>query len=162
MPLLNPDHLFEQAERLLALSGAGAPRQADLRRAISNVYYAVLHAILAAAADAFVKEEDERTFGLAQVHSASGNRVKDGLDVLVRVGNDAQNFPTRRLLVTGLGELSAQLLDRARMALVFTCHLTFAPMRLGQLGGGPRQLCRQRLDLVLQGGRLVGGRSGHR
>lgn len=54
MAVLNPDHLIEQAERLLAGSGAGAPRQVDLRRAISGAYYAVFHAIAAAVADDLV------------------------------------------------------------------------------------------------------------
>jgi uncharacterized protein (UPF0332 family) len=55
MPVLNPDHLLDQAERLIATTAAGgAPRQADLRRAVSAVYYGVFHAILTAATDVFV------------------------------------------------------------------------------------------------------------
>jgi hypothetical protein len=50
----NPEHLFEQAERLSARLAAGAPRQVDLRRAISATYYALFHASVTAAADAFV------------------------------------------------------------------------------------------------------------
>lgn len=53
MAVLNPDHLFEQADRLLAPT-AGPPRQVDLRRAISAAYYAVFHYIVTAAADEFV------------------------------------------------------------------------------------------------------------
>jgi uncharacterized protein (UPF0332 family) len=52
--VLNSDHLFEQAEKLVAPPQAGPPRQVDLRRAISAVYYAVFHYILTAAADDFV------------------------------------------------------------------------------------------------------------
>lgn len=37
-----------------APSGPGAPRQADLRRAISGAYYGVFHGVLAAAADRFI------------------------------------------------------------------------------------------------------------
>jgi hypothetical protein len=51
MPVLNPDHLLDQADRLLAAPSGGAPRQADLRRAISSAYYAVFHALLTEAAD---------------------------------------------------------------------------------------------------------------
>jgi len=51
--ILNPDHLFEQAEKLIAPQ-AGRPRQADIRRAISAAYYAIFHAIITAAADQFV------------------------------------------------------------------------------------------------------------
>lgn len=54
MAILNPQHLFEQADRLLIAPPAGPPRQVDLRRAISAAYYAVFHYILGAAADDFV------------------------------------------------------------------------------------------------------------
>ena len=54
MAILNPEHLFEQAEKLIMPPGAGAPRQADLRRAISAAYYGIFHAILGFAADEFV------------------------------------------------------------------------------------------------------------
>jgi uncharacterized protein (UPF0332 family) len=52
--VLNPDHLFEQAEKLISPPSAGAPRQADLRRAVSTAYFALFHAVLTAAADEFV------------------------------------------------------------------------------------------------------------
>jgi uncharacterized protein (UPF0332 family) len=48
---INPDHLFEQADKLAARFGPGPPRQVDVRRAISAAYYGLFHAILAAAAD---------------------------------------------------------------------------------------------------------------
>lgn len=51
---LNPDHLLEQAEKLVAPPPAGAPRQVDLRRAISSAYYGLFHLCLTAAADEFV------------------------------------------------------------------------------------------------------------
>lgn len=54
MAILNPEHLLEQANRLIAPPPAGPPRQVDIRRAISAAYYAVFHATLAAAADQFV------------------------------------------------------------------------------------------------------------
>lgn len=53
MAILNPEHLLDQAERLIS-STRGAPRQADLRRAVSSAYYALFHAVCAAAADQFV------------------------------------------------------------------------------------------------------------
>jgi hypothetical protein len=52
--ILNPNHLLEQADKLIAGQGAGAPRQADLRRAISAAYYAVFHVTLGGLADLFV------------------------------------------------------------------------------------------------------------
>jgi hypothetical protein len=54
MPVLNPDHLLDQADRLIAPPGRGAPRQADLRRAISAAYYGVFHALVTDAADEFM------------------------------------------------------------------------------------------------------------
>jgi hypothetical protein len=54
VPILNPEHLFEQAEKLTLPPPAGPPRQVDLRRAISSAYYGLFHAILTAAADEYV------------------------------------------------------------------------------------------------------------
>lgn len=54
MTIPNVEHFLDQAERLIASSGRGAARQADLRRAISSAYYGLFHAMVAAAADAFV------------------------------------------------------------------------------------------------------------
>jgi hypothetical protein len=51
--ILNPDHLFDQADRLI-VSTAGPPRQVDLRRAISAAYYGVFHIVATAVADQFV------------------------------------------------------------------------------------------------------------
>src|SRR5262249_27390493 len=45
---------LDQADRLISPPAGGAPRQADLRRAISTAYYALFHAILTEAADDFV------------------------------------------------------------------------------------------------------------
>jgi hypothetical protein len=62
MPVLNPDHLLEQADRLATpLASGGAPRQADLRRAISNAYYSVFHALLTDAVDHFVGRTRRQT-----------------------------------------------------------------------------------------------------
>jgi hypothetical protein len=54
MPAPNPDHLLDQADGLIAPPRSGAPRQVNLRRAISNAYYSVFHAIAAEAADIFI------------------------------------------------------------------------------------------------------------
>jgi uncharacterized protein (UPF0332 family) len=50
-----PEHLFEQAEALVASPQA---RQDDLRRAISASYYALFHFTLTAAADMVVGTDD--------------------------------------------------------------------------------------------------------
>jgi hypothetical protein len=54
LAILNPEHLFEQAEKLVIPPPAGPPRQVDIRRAVSAAYYGIFHAALAAAADQFV------------------------------------------------------------------------------------------------------------
>ncbi len=50
---IDPDHLLEQAEQLINVV-RGAPRQTDLRRAVSNSYYALFHTFTATAADTFI------------------------------------------------------------------------------------------------------------
>jgi len=45
----------------MAPPGRGAPRQADLRRAISNAYYGVFHAVVTEAADHFVGKTQRQT-----------------------------------------------------------------------------------------------------
>jgi hypothetical protein len=64
--ILDPWHLLEQSERLVAQQPAGPPRQVDIRRAISSAYYAVFHAVLTAAADQFVgsTKRATRPYGL--------------------------------------------------------------------------------------------------
>jgi hypothetical protein len=52
--ILNPEHLFEQADKLSSPPPAGPPRQVDIRRAISAAYYGIFHAAITAAADQFV------------------------------------------------------------------------------------------------------------
>ncbi|WP_020181166.1 hypothetical protein [Methylopila sp. M107] len=54
MAVLNPQHLLQQAEKLVVPPQNGPPLQVDIRRAISAAYYAVFHAVLTAAADRYV------------------------------------------------------------------------------------------------------------
>jgi uncharacterized protein (UPF0332 family) len=63
--ILNLDHLFEQAEKLITIA-AGPPRQVDIRRAISAAYYATFHATITAAADRFIgtTNRDTSRYGL--------------------------------------------------------------------------------------------------
>jgi hypothetical protein len=57
---MNPDHLLDQANLLIQASVAGAPRQVDLRRAISTAYYALFHFAMSAAADMAVSKAARR------------------------------------------------------------------------------------------------------
>jgi hypothetical protein len=63
--VLNPNHLFEQANKLITIQ-TGPPRQVDIRRAISAAYYATFHATITAAADQFigVTNRDASRYGL--------------------------------------------------------------------------------------------------
>jgi uncharacterized protein (UPF0332 family) len=54
MAILNPEHLLDQADTLLAQTRGGPRRQIDLRRAISAAYYSVFHTVTIAAADRIV------------------------------------------------------------------------------------------------------------
>lgn len=74
MAILNPEHFFEQAERLLEPATVGAPRQVDLRRAISAAYYGLFHAVLAAAADHFVGATKRDTKQYALVYRSVDHR----------------------------------------------------------------------------------------
>ena len=60
MSVLDPDHLLDQAEMLIASTG-GTARQVDLRRAISSAYYALFHAVATEAADDFVGRTHRQT-----------------------------------------------------------------------------------------------------
>lgn len=78
MPILNPDHLLEQADRLVAAPPAGPPRQVDLRRAISSAYYALFHLTLTALADEVVGTAHRNTLRYALVHRGVDHRaIKD-------------------------------------------------------------------------------------
>jgi uncharacterized protein (UPF0332 family) len=75
--IFNPDHLFEQADKLIA-SQAGRPRQADIRRAISTAYYGIFHAIVTKAVDQFIgaTNRDKSHYGLAY-RSVSHSRLRE-------------------------------------------------------------------------------------
>jgi hypothetical protein len=55
MANFDPEHLFEQADRLvIPLPSEQEPRETDLRRAVSIAYYGVFHFTMTAAVDMFV------------------------------------------------------------------------------------------------------------
>ena len=69
MAALNPEHLLEQAERLLETKNSlGQVRQVDKRRAISAAYYAVFHFVLTTSADEFVGIRNRETTRYALVY----------------------------------------------------------------------------------------------
>ena len=91
MPVVNPGHLLDQSDDLIGNLRGGAPRQADLRRAISNAYYALFHAILCDAADDFVGGSRRQTARYAMVYrSVSHKHVRLLCDDLAK-----SNLPAR-------------------------------------------------------------------
>jgi hypothetical protein len=66
--ILNSEHLFEQADKLISPPPAGPPRQVDIMRAISAAYYGVFHATITAAADQFVGVTKRSTSQYALVY----------------------------------------------------------------------------------------------
>ncbi len=73
MPVINPEHLLAQAGQLSAAPAAGAPRQADLRRAISASYYAVFHRTMTAIADALIGNTKRATPEYALAYRAASH-----------------------------------------------------------------------------------------
>jgi uncharacterized protein (UPF0332 family) len=55
---IRPDWLIRQAEEM-AVIGAGQPRNADLRRAVSSAYYGLFHAITGAAANELISKSSD-------------------------------------------------------------------------------------------------------
>lgn len=74
MAVLNPEHLFEQADRLIAAPSAGPPRQVDIRRAISSAYYGIFHFILARTADEFIGASKRSTKNYALAYRSVDHR----------------------------------------------------------------------------------------
>lgn len=72
---MNPDHLLDQAARLLIPARPGFRRQADLKRAISAAYYAVFHSVLRAVADEFVGAKQRRSARYALVYRSIDHRT---------------------------------------------------------------------------------------
>jgi hypothetical protein len=72
---LDPEHLFEQADKLASAPSAGSPRQVDLRRPISSAYYGVFHFVLTAAADQLVGVTKRATSEYGRVYRAIDHRA---------------------------------------------------------------------------------------
>lgn len=88
MPILNPEHLFEQADKLLS------SRQVDLRRAISSAYYGLFHFCLTAAADEFVGVTQRATARYGLVYRSVDHRtLKDTCDETMKRAPSAKYAP---------------------------------------------------------------------
>lgn len=69
---MNPSHWLEAAEQLVHEDRRGAPRQVNLRCAVSMTYYALFHWLANSAADSFA--------GAARKKDWSWTRVYRGID----------------------------------------------------------------------------------
>jgi uncharacterized protein (UPF0332 family) len=81
--VLNPEHLLEQAERLITRSD-GLPREVDRRRAVSSAYYAVFHFILTAAADGYAGVDRRRSKNYALAYRSIDHRALRDLCMIVQ------------------------------------------------------------------------------
>jgi hypothetical protein len=68
MTILNPEHLLQQAVRLLVSPQPGPVRQVDIRRAMATAYYGIFHMVLIAAADSVVGRVHRATARYARVY----------------------------------------------------------------------------------------------
>lgn len=72
---IEPDHLLEQAEFLVSATASWNPRDVDLRRAVSNAYYALFHTLLMLVADEFVGSRNRSSPQYALVYRSLDHRT---------------------------------------------------------------------------------------
>lgn len=91
MTVLNPGHLFDQAQRLVA-SASGPPRQVDLRRAISTAYYGVFHFTLAALGDLFIGSSQRTSRRYALVYRSIDHRTLKEICIEVQKPSPSKRY----------------------------------------------------------------------
>lgn len=84
MAVLRPEHLFEQADKLVARPEGRLLRQVDLRRAISAAYYGVFHYVLTAAADGYAGIANRNSKNYALAYRSVDHRALRDLCVLAK------------------------------------------------------------------------------
>jgi len=92
MTIPNPEHLFQQVERLAVPASAGPPRQADLRRAISSAYYGLFHFILTCLADDMVGVMQRGTGRHALVYRSIDHRALRDLCLEAQKSTPSRKF----------------------------------------------------------------------
>jgi hypothetical protein len=107
--MINADHLLDLADGESRAPLAGAPRQANLRRAISTAYYATFHELLGTAAQTFVAAahwKSQVLFYRALDHGKCRDRCKKlGQNPLP---NEEQSFFERACFPAGLRQFAIQ------------------------------------------------------
>jgi hypothetical protein len=89
-PPPNPEHLLDQANHLTSPSAA---RPTDLRRAISNAYYALFHLVTTAAADMEVCKDDWLNPEYVQVYRGIQHRQLRSLCSDIASSVNPASFP---------------------------------------------------------------------
>ena len=113
MAILNPDHLFEQADKLVSPSTAGRPRQVDLRRARSSAYYGLFHYCPIAASDEFVGITQRTTSRYSLVYRGIDHKTRKDLCDEVKKRSPAANY----LLFFPLGGFDTKIQDFSAAAI---------------------------------------------
>ena len=88
----NPQHLFDQADRLAANTQAGAPRQVDLRRAISAAYYGIFHFTVAAATDELMGIASRSTLRYALAYRSVAHKTLNDVCVEAKKQTMARRY----------------------------------------------------------------------
>jgi hypothetical protein len=83
---------LDRAEALIRPGGHKPPRQTDLRRAISDAYYAAFHAVLSAAADAAVGKRRRGTSHYSLAYRSIDHRALRELCQTVRLPTPSQRY----------------------------------------------------------------------
>ncbi len=92
MTILNPEHLLQQADRLLRAVSPGPPRQVDVRRAESAAYYGLFHFTLTALADEVVGITLRTTSRYALVYRAIDHSALKKLCVEASLPRPSRKF----------------------------------------------------------------------
>ena len=83
---MEPDHLFDQADALLATRRGGPLREVDKRRSVSAAYYGLFHHLARAAADLLVSIKARNSPRYVLVYRATDHRRLRALCNEVRRG----------------------------------------------------------------------------
>lgn len=121
---MNSDHLIGAARRILRLKGR--PREVDLRRAVSDCYYALFHALAGSCADSFV--------GVG----------KRGSDTYVQVYRSLDHTAAKRVLTR-----EKDRADRPRELRDFAALFVMLQDLRHQADYDPRPFRRDRLELTV-------------
>lgn len=93
---MNADHLLETAQYLTGRQSIGRPRQVDLKRAISTVYYALFHALALCCADTLATQTRRGNPAWQQAYRAieHGHVKKQCMNkaVITRFSQELQDF----------------------------------------------------------------------